>query len=80
MSSARTKISAGRRSPMFPDFGPAEAGRETPKTEIELVDRPLREVVRIVMTGRQGFALGQDVEIVVKPPRNRHQVPALHVT
>jgi predicted XRE-type DNA-binding protein len=25
-------------------------------------------------------ALGQDVEIVVKPPRNAHQAPALHVT
>jgi predicted XRE-type DNA-binding protein len=25
-------------------------------------------------------ALGQDVEIVIKPPRNTHQSPALHVT
>jgi predicted XRE-type DNA-binding protein len=25
-------------------------------------------------------ALGQDVEIVVKPPRDKHQTPALHVT
>ncbi|SEE42547.1 Predicted DNA-binding protein, contains XRE-type HTH domain [Rhizobiales bacterium GAS188] len=25
-------------------------------------------------------ALGQDVEIVVKPPRDRHRPPALHVT